>query len=116
MIGIGIDSDTAIVLTGRKIQALGSGSATFLTMANQRQPLRIKTIRQRQSRRTNPAEYMVDLTAWRRDAIDRKCAGQGIGCRRRFETHRIAVDPDAEDAVLLAHDGLHAAPGGLGTL
>ncbi len=70
-IGIGIEKDTMIRFTGRKIRAIGDGSATFLMMANERSPLRVKTIRQPPARRADPYRHLVDLTAWRRDAIDR---------------------------------------------
>ncbi len=70
-IGIGLDEDTAIVLRGRKIWAIGSGKAHFMTMANERFPMRTKSIAEPESRRANPYERLVDLTAWRRDAIDR---------------------------------------------
>lgn len=70
-IGIGLDEDTAIVLRGRKIWAMGAGKAHFMTMANERLPMRTKSIAEPESRRPNPYESLVDLTAWRRDAIDR---------------------------------------------
>ena len=71
LIGIGMDSGTTVILKGRKIRAMGSGKLHFLTMANERTPLRSKSIGQSNSRRINPYESLVDLTAWRRDAIDR---------------------------------------------
>lgn len=70
-IGVELENHTAIVLSGRRIRTLGEGSATFITMANERLPFRIKTIKRAESRRANPEEFMVDLTGWRRDAIDR---------------------------------------------
>ena len=70
-VGIGIEENTAIVLRGRKIRVLGSGQATFCLMANEQQPLRIQHVRAAASRRGNPYETTVDLTAWRRDAIER---------------------------------------------
>lgn len=70
-VGIGMDPAATLVLRGRKIQAYGSGKLHFLVMANERSPLRRKTIAAPPSRRTNPYESLVDLTAWRRDAIDR---------------------------------------------
>ncbi|MGI9519251.1 MAG: Type 1 glutamine amidotransferase-like domain-containing protein [Pirellulaceae bacterium] len=70
-IGIGLDEDTAIVFRGRKIWAMGAGKAHFMTMANERLPMRAKSLAEPESRRPNPYESLVDLTAWRRDAIDR---------------------------------------------
>ncbi len=70
-VGIGIEKGTAIVLRGRAIRAVGKGHATFMLMANERRPLRVQSIKQAPGRRANPYDYLVDLTAWRRDAIDR---------------------------------------------
>ncbi len=70
-VGIGIEKDTAIVLRGRKIRVLGAGQATFCLMANEQKPLRVQHVREAQSRRANPYETIIDLTAWRRDAIER---------------------------------------------
>jgi cyanophycinase len=71
MVGIGMDPQTTLILQGRKIRAAGAGELHFLTMANERRPLRRKSISQPTSGRFNPYESLVDLTAWRRDAIDR---------------------------------------------
>ncbi len=71
MVGIGIEPETAIVLRERKIRVVGKGSATFLLMANETKPLRVQRVKQAVSRRANPYETIIDLTAWRRDAIER---------------------------------------------
>ena len=70
-VGIGIPDDTAIVLRHRKIRVLGEGKATFCLSANEHVPLRIQHVGERKSRRADPYKTIVDLTAWRRDAIDR---------------------------------------------
>lgn len=70
-VGIGVNSDSAIVLNRRKIQVIGEGQATFLVAANEYKPWRIQHVVQPSDRRFNPYEYIVDLTAWRRDAIER---------------------------------------------
>jgi cyanophycinase len=70
-VGIGIEKNTAIILSGRTIRVVGAGSATFVLMANERLPLRVQTIRAQESPRQAPEDYLVDLTEWRRDAIDR---------------------------------------------
>lgn len=70
-VGIGIEDNAAIVLSGRKIRVIGDGQATFRLMANEHQPLRLQIVGKRQSRRSSPYETTVDLTAWRRDAIER---------------------------------------------
>ncbi len=70
-VGIGIEKGSAMVLRGRKIRVVGNGTATFMLMANERQPLRVQTIGQQSSTRQRPDQYLVDLTEWRRDAMDR---------------------------------------------
>jgi cyanophycinase len=70
-VAIGIEKNTAIVLAGRLIRVVGTGKATFMLMANERQPLRIERIAAQSSPRQAPEEYLIDLTEWRRDAIDR---------------------------------------------
>jgi cyanophycinase len=70
-VAIGIEKNTAIVLTGRLIRVVGTGRATFMLMANEHQPLRVQRIAAQTSPRQAPEEYLVDLTEWRRDAIDR---------------------------------------------
>ncbi|MFK7765672.1 MAG: cyanophycinase [Mariniblastus sp.] len=70
-VGIGIEKETAIILRGRKIRVVGEGESTFCLMGNEQKPLRIQHVRQSVSRRPNPYTTIVDLTAWRRDAIER---------------------------------------------
>jgi cyanophycinase len=73
-VGIGIDKDAAIILTGRKIRVTGQGDATFLLSATEREPVKEKRVEQAPNRRANPYKCRVDLTAWRRMAIDRTLA------------------------------------------
>ena len=70
-VGIGIEKNTALVLDGRKMRVLGQGKATFLLMANERQPLRVRRISRRRPGRRSSGAGLIDLTQWRRDAIDR---------------------------------------------
>ena len=70
-VGLQVSGPCRLILDGRKFRLSGPGSATFLLAANQRQPIRRQKISAQQSRRQNPAEYLVDMTEWRRDAIDR---------------------------------------------
>lgn len=70
-VGIGVEAGACIVLSGRKIRVLGDGAAVFALAANETKPVRIQVLRQANSRRANPYETIVDLTAWRRDAIER---------------------------------------------
>jgi cyanophycinase len=62
------------VLRQRKIRVLGDDAATFCLMANEQLPVRVQQVKQAASRRANPYETIIDLTAWRRDAIERTVA------------------------------------------
>ena len=51
---------------------IGDGAATALLMANERMPIRKKKLAGIDpTKRVNPYRQMIDLTAWRRQAIDR---------------------------------------------
>lgn len=71
LVGVGIAPDAAVVLSGRKVQAIGDGQVTMLLMANERLPVRAQSISPQRSGRQPLEEFLVDLTEWRRDAIDR---------------------------------------------
>jgi len=71
MVGIGVEPNTCLVFRGRKVVASGSGNLHFFIAANSSSKLREKTIREPKSKRLNPYKSLVDLTAWRREAIDR---------------------------------------------
>ena len=73
-VGIGLDKQTALLLSGRKMRVAGSGRATFVLMANEREPVRVRSItasRVARRRGRDPEDVLLDLTQWRRDAIDR---------------------------------------------
>lgn len=70
-VGIGLAPNTTLVLQGRLLRVVGSGSATLVLMANDREPVKVQTISAPQSRRQSPDTYLADLTQWRREAIDR---------------------------------------------
>ena len=70
-VGVGIGENTAIVLSGRRIVVVGGGPATFMLIADETKPLRVESISARSGGRQRAADVMVDLTEWRRDAIDR---------------------------------------------
>ena len=70
-VGIGLADNTALVLSGRKIQVTGSQSATFLLASNDREPARIQTLSKPTRNRRHLESFLLDLTQWRRDAIDR---------------------------------------------
>ena len=95
-VGIGIPSDTAIVLKGRKIRAFGKGDVTFLLAGNGTQPERIETISPNAARGANPYQTIADLTAWRRDAIERQLP--------RFPAEVPPV-PDVENGTLIIVGG-----------
>lgn len=70
-VGIGLESGNILVHRGRKMHLVGQGRAQFLIAANHRFPTRIHEITDQKSRARNPEEFLLDLTEWRRDAIDR---------------------------------------------
>lgn len=70
-VGIALESESTLVLRGRKLRVLGSGSATLLLNANQNQSNRLQTIVPVSKDTTSPEQILADLTEWRRDAIDR---------------------------------------------
>lgn len=70
-VGIGLERDTVFALSGRKAFVAGDGSATLLLMADSTHPITSKTIRRSTGRRQSPKQWLVDLTQWRRRAIDR---------------------------------------------
>ena len=72
-VGIGIRKNTCLVLRGRKLSTFEYGEASFMLAANARQPQRNHTIgaKKRKSGRLDFENNLVDLTEWRRDAIDR---------------------------------------------
>lgn len=71
LVSICVPNETSFILTGRKIRTIGEGEVEFRLMANQRKPFRVLSVPQSKTRRVNPYRELVDLTAWRRDAIDR---------------------------------------------
>ena len=70
-VSIGIPKNTGTVLQGRKLRTYGNGKTTFTITANERQPFRIQHLAQA-GRCASPYDQVVDLTAWRRDAIERQ--------------------------------------------
>ena len=70
-VGIGLDKNTALVLSGRKIRVAGQGKAMFILKGNERKPARVRSITAASRRSRDPENTLLDLTQWRRDAIDR---------------------------------------------
>ena len=70
-VGLQLGNSGLLVLRGRKCVFLGAGQATFRLAKGCWLKARKQTIRQQESRRQDPNEFVVDLTEWRRDAIER---------------------------------------------
>lgn len=70
-VGISLAHKSMLLLSGRKMFSHGEGGATFMLAQNERQPPRIEKLQPSQSVRQSSPEYLIDLTEWRRDAIDR---------------------------------------------
>ncbi|MCH2183040.1 MAG: Type 1 glutamine amidotransferase-like domain-containing protein [Mariniblastus sp.] len=74
-VGVGIPAGAIVVLNGRKMRAYGEPGLFYLP-ANADEPVRRRVLRVGAlgQRRINPYRQLLDLTAWRRDAIDRTLA------------------------------------------
>ena len=71
-VGVGLAPNSLLVLSGRKMRVAGKGTAKFFLAANDRDPFRSQTIRPSRGQRSrNPNNTLIDLTQWRRAAIDR---------------------------------------------
>ena len=70
-VGIGLDRNTALILSGRRFRVAGEGRATFILKSSDRQPPRIQSLAEASNRRRPSQTVLLDLTQWRRDAIDR---------------------------------------------
>jgi cyanophycinase len=70
-VAVEIQPKVLVHLSGRTVRCVGSGRATFVLMATDHLPLRVETIVPQTGRRQSALEYLLDLTEWRRDAIDR---------------------------------------------
>ena len=71
-VGIGIPPNGSTELRNRKFHTIGDQKVTFSLAANDRQAHRVQRLAEvTDRRRTSPYKSVVDLTAWRRDAIDR---------------------------------------------
>ena len=73
-VGVGLADETALLLSGRKIRVAGSGKATFLIAGNEDKKPRVQTLTESKGRTRNLESVLLDLTQWRRDAIDRTLA------------------------------------------
>ena len=70
-VGVVMEPSTLLVLAGRKVFCFGEGKATFCLPATEQLKARVESITQPRSRRQPAWSSLVDLTEWRRDAIDR---------------------------------------------
>ena len=70
-VGIGVPRGMALLFSGRKMTCRGSGEVTFVLPGCDHLPPRIESIKPESPRRIGTPEALVDLTEWRRDAIDR---------------------------------------------
>lgn len=70
-VGIGLDKQTALMLSGRKMRVVGSGKATFVLKSNEREKARVRSISTLNRRSRDLENFILDLTQWRRDAMDR---------------------------------------------
>jgi cyanophycinase len=70
-VGIGIEANTCVVLAGRQLFSIASGSCTLALPKSQNGPAVIQKVG---VDRTDGQTRLVDLTQWRRRAIDRTLA------------------------------------------
>ncbi len=70
-VGIGLARDSALMLRGRKMSVFGPGGANILLADSDRQPARVQSISEPVAPRQDPERSLIDLTQWRREAIDR---------------------------------------------
>ncbi len=70
-VGVILEPSTMLVLAGRKMFCFGKGKGTFGLPATEDLKARVESITEQRSRRQPPWNSLVDLTEWRRDAIDR---------------------------------------------
>lgn len=71
-VGVVVQAGTAMMMSGRKVTCFGSGKVTMLVPESEVTPAYRQQISEITSRRQSPAEYLIDLTQWRRLAIERQ--------------------------------------------
>lgn len=71
-LGIMVEQDTAMILSGRKVTAYGSGHTTWIVPESKSTPEHRQRIVQYRSRRQPTSEYLIDFTQWRRLAMERE--------------------------------------------
>lgn len=71
-VGVMVQSGTALMLSGRKLTCFGSGKVTVVVPESEVTPEYRQQISEFRSRRQSPSQYLIDLTQWRRLAIERQ--------------------------------------------
>ena len=71
IIGITVESGSAMWVRGRKVTAIGEGEVTFRLPPIHGLAAKTKTLTMAPSRRADPYRFRIDLTAWRRQATER---------------------------------------------
>ena len=70
-IGVGLEADTWMLLGNRQIRVIGKGQGVFLLAPGTYPSARVHSIRETIPRVRELDKLLVDLTQWRREAIDR---------------------------------------------
>ncbi|MCU0718152.1 MAG: cyanophycinase [Pirellula sp.] len=70
-VGVGLEADTWMLLENRQIRVLGKGRGVFLLAPGTYPSARVHSIRDTIPRVREFDKLLVDLTQWRREAIDR---------------------------------------------
>ena len=96
LVGAVLDPDTAFMLSGRKITCFGSGKLTMLVPESEVTSLHRQQISELKSRRQSPASSLIDLTQWRRLAMERQLP--------KFPPEKPPV-PNVEEGTLLIVGG-----------
>ncbi|QDV24058.1 cyanophycinase [Aureliella helgolandensis] len=73
-VGIGLTSGSLLILSGRKLQVMGEGTATLLLPAGGQLPTKAFSLRAHRTREQAPTKHLADLTQWRRESIERTLA------------------------------------------
>lgn len=71
-VAIILPKGTALMLSGRKLTCYGSGEITVIVPKSDVTPEYRQQISEFRSRRQPPTDYLIDLTQWRRLAIERQ--------------------------------------------
>lgn len=70
-VGVGVEADTWLLLENRQMRVIGKGSGTLLLASGTYSSTRTHIIRDERPKIKEFDKVLVDLTQWRREAIDR---------------------------------------------